>query len=238
MNILKMTKDYFVVNVKELLTIIGATLGGGVFGMVLAYIIGILIAHENYATVGTMMGLIFGSIILFFGLALGGQADFKLAVSMNRTRMSYVVARYLLSVVEIASMLVLTQLIQKFEVFLGTILAPGTETEILGTLSLQLILILTFVGPLVIMFFSIMYVMFDKKFFWVMWGVYMLGALGIPRISSAMKHNPESAAAKIGFFFQNAIDVNSVQFLITSIVLAVCLVIGNILLYRKTQVDI
>lgn len=237
MYILETIKKFIKVNIKDAIYYPLVALGGGVFGIALALIIGVAIAHEEgYATVGTMMALIFSAIWLLFGMALGGMSDFQTMVSMNRNRLSYLIAKYILTAAEIAVTLFVIFLIFKFELFLGSVISPGCEVEEFYGLSFGTQVAFVFAFPVVGMFLSIMYGIFDKKFFWVMWGVYMLCALGIPRISSAMNHNPESNAAKIGFFFQRVIDTSSVQFIVACVVGVVGLAVANYFLYRKAEI--
>ncbi len=237
MHILETVIKFIKANLKNSMYYPVAALSGGVFGIALALIIGVGIAHEEgYATIGTMMALIFSAILLIFGMALGGMSDFQIMVSMNRNRMSYLIAKYFLTAAEIAVTLFTIFLIYKFELFLGSVIAPGQEIEEFYGLSFGTQVAFVFGLPVVGMFLSIMYGIFDKKFFWVMWGVYMLCALGIPRISTAMRNHPESNAAKIGFFFQRVIDTSSVQFIVACVVGVVGLAIANFFLYRKTEI--
>ncbi len=235
MNYLKMFKSLFLCSKKDFLVYAGAVLGGGVFGTILSLAIIATTDAEGYSCVGTMLGAAFGLIVLLFGNALGGQVDFQMAIAMNRARMPYLVARYLLDALQIAFSLVLCYGIKAIERMVGNRL--GSFEDFFNP-SLGMLAAITFGLPLVILLFAVLYTKFERKFFWVMWGIYMLACLGGPRIATAMEKHPESVAAKIGFFFRDAMNLNPLAFGICSGVLVIGLIIADVLLYKKVDIKL
>ncbi len=234
-NYLKMIKQLFLNSTKEILFYVLAVLGGGLFGTVISIIIVATGEGDGYSTLGALMGAVFAGILLLFGTALGGQLDFQLSVSMNRARLPYLVAKYIVVTFEIALSLGLCYGIKAIERMVGN--ARGEFTDLFNISGV--IIALTVLGlPVILLLFAALYTKYERKFFWVLWGIYMVVALGAPRIGTAMSKHPDSTAAKIGFFFKEAIDTNTVQFAIVAVV-AVLIVAGvNVLLYKKTEVKL
>ena len=83
-----------------------------------------------------------------------------------------------------------------------------------------------------------MYVIFERKFFWAIWGIYMLFSLGIPRVTSAMKKYPDSFSAKIGQGFAALGNIGTGAWLTIGAVLTVILLIADIILYKKMEVKL
>ena len=229
------------VNFKEIFNYIGAALGGGVLGMVIAYFITLTLSTEEktgYVTLGTVFGLGLVAILLIFGQSLGGQADFYVTVSMNRARMSYLIGRYLLLVIDVLGALAACFVVNVLEMkVVGPALAKGNEVEnLLGKVSPGLIAGIAVVLPLVIIFCTAMYVMFERKFFWAMWAIYMIIALGGPRVSSAMKKSPESIPAKIGEGLNAFFNMGPVPWIIIGVFVLVAFLVADIMIYRKMEV--
>lgn len=241
MKTLKTIGQFISINFKEIFNYIGAALGGGALGMLIAYFITLTLSTEEktgYVTLGTVFGLGLVAILLIFGQSLGGQADFYVTVSMNRARMSYLIGRYLLLVLDVLAAVAACFAINVLEMkVVGPALAKGHEIEnLMGNVSPGLIIGLAVVLPLVIIFFTAMYVMFERKFFWAMWAIYMIIALGGPRVSSAMKKSPESIPAKIGEGLNAFFNMGTVPWIIIGVFMLVAFLVADIIIYRKMEV--
>lgn len=235
MKYLKMFKNLLLCSKKDFLMYGAAVLGGGVLGTILSIVIVATGEAEGYSCLGTLMGAIFGGIVLLFGNALGGQVDFQMAISMNRARMPYLVARYLLDALEIVFSLLLCYGIKAIEKMVGE---KAGYFEDLFNPSIGVLAGITFVVPLVVLLFAVLYTKFERKFFWVMWAIYMIVMIGLPRVTTAMNKHPESVAAKIGFFFRDALNLNPLAFGLCSGVLIIGIIIADVLLYKKVDIKL
>ena len=241
MKSLKTIGQFLKVNCKEVLTYIGAAFGGGALGMIIAFAITLTLSTEEktgYVTLGTVFGLGLVGVILIFAQSLGGQADFYVTVSMNRARMSYLIGRYILLVIDLVAAWISCFLINILEMkVVGPALAKGNEIEnLIEKITPGLAIGLTLVIPVVAIFCTAMYVMFERKFFWAVWAVYMIIVLGGPRISSAMKKSPESIPAKIGEGLNAFFNMGTVPWIIIGSFCLVAFLVADVIIFRKMEV--
>ena len=242
MKTLKTIGQFLAVNIKELLTYIGAAAGGGAFGIVFATAITKTVSGDepaSYATIGTILAIVFTVAVLIFSQSLGGQSDFYVTVSMNRARIPYLIGRYILVIIDILASLGVIWLVNFLErKVIGPAVSLSGEVENIVSVKPEVVLVLTFVLPLITIFCTAMYVIFERKFFWALWGVYMICALGIPRVTSAMKNRPDSIPAKIGEGFATLGNIGVGPWLIIGAVATVILLIADIMLYKKMEVKL
>ena len=240
MKSIKTIRQFLCVNIKEVLTYRGAAAAGGVFGIILATA---LVKTDSepvaYATVGTLMALIFSVAVLLFAQSLGGQSDFYVTVSMNRARIPYFIGRYILVVIDILAAFGVIELINLLE---RKVIGPAVSTDgkivKMLTFKPEIVAVVVLVVPLLTIFCTAMYVLFERKFFWVLWGVYMLCSLGIPRVASAMKKYPDSFSAKIGEGFAALGNLGVGPWVVIGAVVTIVLLIADIMLYKKMEVKL
>ena len=242
MRTLKTIGQFLCVNFKEIFTYIGAAAGGGALGILLAIAITSTVSGDepaSYATVGTVLAIVFAAAVLLFAQSLGGQADFYITVSMNRARMPYFLGRYLLVIIDVLASMGIIWIVNILELkVIGPAVSLSGEIENVLNVKPEVIVVIIFVVPLVTIFSTAMYVLFERKFFWVLWGVYMLCALGIPRISTAVKKHPDSVPAKIGEGFIALANMGVGPWIIVGVVATVGFLIADILLYKKMEVKL
>lgn len=241
MKALKTIGQVIFVNIKELYAYVGAAFGGGAIGALIALIIIKTLTDGDktgYVTLGTAFALGMVGIILIFGQSLGGQADFYVAVSMNRSRIPYLLGRYLLLVMDIFVALAGCFAVHLIETkLLGPAIAKGGEiTVLIKNISPWLVIGLALVIPLVIIFCTAMYVIFERKFFWAIWAVYMIIALGAPRIGTAMEKNPDSIPAKIGQGFEAFFSMGTLPLIVIGLVIAAIFLVADVILFKKMEV--
>ena len=242
MRTLKTIGQFLAVNIKEVVTYLVATVGGGALGILLSSALSATAGGDEpagYATVGTIMAIVFAVAVLLFAQSLGGQSDFYITVSMNRARIPYLIGRYVLVIIDILVSLGVIGLINLLELkVVGPAVSVSGEVENLVKFKPEIIAVIVFAVPVLTIFFTAMYVIFDRKFFWALWGIYMLCALGIPRIASAVEKHPESFSAKIGEGFKALAGIGAGPWLIFGAVVTVALLIADIMLYRKMEVKL
>ncbi|MBR6307654.1 MAG: hypothetical protein IKR39_03515 [Lachnospiraceae bacterium] len=241
MKTLKTIGQFIKVNINEIFTYIGGALGGGALGILIAVIIAMTLNNSEkvgYIAIGTIFALGLTAIVLIFFQALSGQADFYVTVSMNKARMPYLLGRYILLLIDIFAAFATCLVIQVLETkVIGPAIAKGREVEsLLKDLSPAVLAGISLVLPLAIIFCTAMYVLFERKFFWVMWGLYMIVAIGGPRISSAMKKNPGSIPARIGEGLSAFANMGTIPWIVLGAVLVAVFLTADIMLYKKMEV--
>jgi len=241
MKTLKTIGQFIYVNFKEIFTYLGAAFGGGVIGVI---IMSLILATTDkpieYSTIGTAFALGLTLIVFFFAQSLGGQADFYVTVSMNRARVPYFFGRYILLVIDLLAAVGAAYIVNVLEMnVIGPMLSTNGEVEqLINGVEPGLFTALILSVPLLIILFTALYVLFERKFFWVLWGLYMIGALGGPRISIAMKKNPGSIPAQIGESVMRLINMGTTAWLIIGAVTVAILLVADILIYKKMAVKL
>jgi len=240
MKALKTIGQFIVVNIKEIFTYMGAAAGGGAFGIIIATaVMKTVMEAKSYGTIGTLLAVILSIAVLLFAQSLGGQSDFYVTVSMNRARMPYLIGRYLLVVIDILSAIGVIWLVNILETkVIGPALSPTGEVENILNFKPEIVAVVIFVVPLLTIFCTAMYVIFERKFFWALWGVYMIGAIGAPRVSTAVEKHPGSFPAKIGEAFIALGNLGVGPWLVIGAVLTIILLIADIMLYKKMEVKL
>lgn len=232
MTYIKSVRQLFQVNNKSLALFLGAILGGSVIGFAFDF----LISHfsgEMIVGFGILLSGIMFAILVFFGSVFNGYSDFAYAVYNGCARTPYIFGKYIYLVIEyIASLLIFgcTYMIEAH--------FDGENVDFIGYIEgpLPKALLIIFAAPAVVMLFSALYAKFERKFFWFMWGLYMIIFIGGPRIITAMEHNPESMAAKIGFFVKKVFSFGSTESIVAAVVLFIIVVVADILIYRNVDV--
>ena len=243
MKTLKTIGQFLCVNIKEIYAYLAAPAGGGALGILLAVLLIKTVSSSekpaSYGTVGTILAVVMAVAVLLFGQSLGDQSDFYVTVSMNRARMPYLIGRYLLVIIDVLGSLGVIWLVNFLErKVIGPAISASGEVENLLYVRPEVIAAIVFIVPLLTIFCTAMYVMFERKFFWAMWGLYMICAIGIPRIGSAMKNHPESFSAKIGEGFAALGNMGAGPWIVVGVVVTAALLIADILIYRKMEVKL
>ena len=233
MNTLKMFKKNLIVEISDLQLFVLIPVIGAFFGIILATAIYFGTGREYYLEMGSLMVLVAGGFCLIFGSAFAERQSFTLAVTMGVTRGNYMFSRYLVLLLDIIITIAvcgLTVLAEKF-VF------PSAEHEAIfnpSSVNPLAAVIFCLIFPIFSMFMGMLYVKFERKFFWAMWALWMLLSLGGPRIASAMSNRPDSIPAKIGFFFVRILDESAWSAIAAGIVLVAVMTFFTVRLY-KTQ---
>lgn len=232
MNYLKTTCKIVKVNFKDILIYIAVIFGGGVFGEILDLIIS-KTSGESISGIGMVMSGMAFVILVFFGSVFGGYADFALAVYNGRARSTYLVGQYIMLVLEYTVSAGVFAVFNIIDANKG-----GADVDFIGSIPnpAPKVLAVIFGVPLIVMLFSALYAKFEKKFFWVVWVLWMALFVGGPRVLTAMEENPGSAAAKVGFTIQKALSFGSTESIIALVVIIIAIIVADILIYRNIDV--
>lgn len=233
MNTLSMIKKNFIVELKDLAGFAIIPVAGGLFGIILSTIIYFVSGREFYTELSSLMVLIIGFFCLLFGVAFAERNSFTLAVTMGVTRKNYFISRYVVLLAQI----IITIAAMVLMIGVDKLMFPGAEHESFAqfiSISPVTIVVACLIFPIFTMFMGMLYVRFDRKFFWAMWGLWMLGSLGIPRALTAMSERPDSAIAKIGFFIEDIVTASDWKLGVAGVVLLAVVLFFTVKLY-KTQ---
>lgn len=232
MNYIKAVCQSFKINKKTILLFWGVVLGGSVFGLILDLVVSYFTGEEIWG-MGIMFSGMFFGISALFGSVFSGYSDFALAVYNGRARKAYVFSKYIYLVCEYAVSVVILSATYLFEEAQATV-----PENFIGYFSHASFIIFSiiFVLPVVVLLMSALYAKFDKKFFWVMWAVWMIVMTGAPRMVSAMEDNPESTVAKIGFAIKNAVKIGTIESVIGIVAITVIVAVVTVAFYSNVDV--
>jgi len=233
MNTLNMIKKNIIVELNDILAFAAIPLAGGLFGMIISTIIYFASGKEFYMELSSFMVMIVGVFCLLFGVAFSERNSFTLAITMGVTRKNYFLSRYIVLLLQI----VLTLAAMALMIGIDKLMFPGAEHQSmlnLFSISPVTVIVVCLIFPVFSMFMGMLYVRFDRKFFWAVWGIWMLGSLGIPRALTAMSDRPDSAIAKIGFFIEDIITASDWKLGVTGVVVLAIILFFTVKLY-KTQ---
>ena len=186
-HLLKSVKQLIKINAKsELLMNVIVILCAGVFGIGLSFFI-MNIGEEGstYVQLGALMAAGFSIFIMVFAGLFSFTQDFNLAIEMGKPRKHFVPAYYLLHVLYFAISWILIIGIYQFESFLYPLIQKGAiqEMDFSGFFfnpKLRAIIILGL--PMISLTLSALVMRFSQKAFWILWALWMIGCLGIPRL--------------------------------------------------------
>lgn len=216
---------------------------GGILGIVIVLMVmkfaGV---QEDYACLGSMLSLIMGVGLLFFVGIFTISNDFNLAVSMGKTRKYFVPAKYLALIVDMIVVLLIYKLVNVVELTLYSSLYPSAVCEIAfnvmkGGSVLMLAVILAV--PALILLFGGLFMVFSTKFFWILWGLWMIGCIGGPRMLSVAVEQPDTPQGRLGTSLINWFrGISPDYFAVALFVITVAAFVGAMLLLRKQRVTV
>lgn len=234
-------KQIFQVHGSDTLTYAVIPIGGGIIGVIIVLVImAIDGTGEDYGMLGTMFAMLFGAIGLFFGGIFSVQSEFNLAISMGKTRKYFAPARYLGLVLNVVLLEAVIVLFTYLENALYPALYPGAVCELSFSGLAEnpgLIVGIAIVVPALILFLGIMLMRFTAKFFWVLWALWMFGCMGLPRISNAMLHEPDSWAGRFGLAIVDFMEKSSKAGLVSvAVVVTIAVMVVTYWLFKKQRV--
>ena len=220
----------------ELLQYLGIMLGGFVLGFVILLIIVNQSGENESATAGTMIAVILLLFVHFFSTIISFVGEFNTAVSMGATRKNFVISYAIFNMIEITVLETGLFILGNLEKTVINQLFPGIRFEIDMTEFFAWKYMAGGVIEFTILeiFFAAVLLRFGMKAFWVLWAIWMLGALLPGNISHNEKLSKEFT--KIGLMLGGKITSTGI-FVCVAFVLFVIAVIGWRIL-RKQQVTV
>lgn len=241
MRTLDMIRKNILVNKGSFITFAAIPAGAGLFGMILGIIIDSLRNEAECLEFASVFAVIGGMFCIVFGAVLEERESFTSAVTMGVARKAYIPARFVTLLLQIALTWATVILVFMLEKGIFSIIHPGAAViDLMGELNIPILplVVLSLVFPAFAMFFGILYVKFERKFFWVLWALWMLLCLGGPRISSAMREHPDSVVGKFGNALFNTEWLNGTTISIFAVVIAIILSFFTVRLYKKQDITV
>lgn len=187
---LKMTKNEFKLQFANLWQMALVVLGMFAAGEIVVAIIMAATSPDDGATLGwlfAMMGLAFW----FFCVGAQIVTGLNNAISMSRTRKSYLAAHYLVNFSFSAAMVAFVWLLGQLERLGWRLLYPGLpmEFDFSKWFGLKVAMLIVMVGVVIASFLGALIARFGKKAFWALWAIWMFAFLILPRMADNMEES-------------------------------------------------
>ena len=189
---------------------------GGVIGIIMTlFSMSMDGTGESYGKVGAFMVLVLGILFIFFTGIFSLPIDFNLAVSMGKTRKSYVPARFIILALDVLAVILIFIIFNAAEEALYTTLYPNAVCELdVGKLlhNPALIAGTIFLLPTVNLLCGALLMRFPTKFVWVLWAIWMIVFTGGPKMITAAEKKDSvfgQLGAAILWLFQGASPIKT-----------------------------
>ncbi|MBP3542927.1 MAG: hypothetical protein J6J86_01735 [Lachnospiraceae bacterium] len=198
---MKMIYEIWNLNKKDLLIILGSMAGAWLFGVILVAVIMNIPAleAEDYALIGGFMMLIVWVAVNLFVGAFTLEKQFGMAVSMGRSRKEVILTYWIIYTLNVLLEFFSIILLDKVERVLAAWLYRGVPCgfDLMPyLLDWRLILGILIVVPAVNLFLGMLIMKFQRKAFWGIWAVWMLGSIGLPKLVHFVDENVHHPVAQ------------------------------------------
>lgn len=172
----------------------------GVVGIIIAIVaMGTVGKGENYIEIGTIIAGMVTAIISLVGIGFSFYSSFQLEVGLGSTRKHFFTSFYLFSLTWGLTNGLIVILFYEMEHRLYGMLYPTAVSEVemmpfLAVLALYLAVVLPMVGISA----AVTMMRFGRIAFWIMWVIWMVGFLVIPRFLGAAEDRPRSVYGIMG----------------------------------------
>lgn len=192
-------KQVYLANKKDILIYLLVALIVGIIGIgMVILVMAVEGSGESYAQMGALMSLMISLILFFFAGIFSVGYEFNLAVSMGKTRKWFLLAEYLMLVLDIAAPMLVIIGIGFAENLLYERLYPGAECEFFIVNSLlqpKVILSIVLGGAMVVLLLGALVTRFATKAAWIVWALWMVVCIGFSKLVPVMTDTPDSALA-------------------------------------------
>lgn len=198
---MKVIYETWKLNKKDLLIILGPMAGAWLFGVIIVAVIMNVPAleAEDYALMGGFMMLIVWVAVNLFVGAFTLEKQFGMAVSMGRSRKEFILTYWIIYTLNVLLEFFSIILLDKVERVLASWLYRGMPCDfdpMPYLLDWRLILGILIVVPAVNLFLGMLIMKFQRKAFWGIWVVWMLGSIGLPRLVHFVDENAHHPVAQ------------------------------------------
>ena len=181
-----MIQKQFRVQIRDFKWYAGIVLGCFIVGNFLMWLIISVGKEQEWAALGTIFGF-FGAFGWLFGVGVQMGVGIDWPLSMGRTRLSCQVAHYAVGTVFSLMLALECWLLSFLEDHFMQWALPGMKKEfdVYAAATLPRIAGGLLAGMVVATFLGALVARFGKKAFWLLWALWMIGALGLPRVMDA-----------------------------------------------------
>lgn len=184
-------------NTKDLFNVLGAMLLGFLLGIFMVAVIVQVADADSYGIIGSMMAMIIWLAMVVLKGAISLEKQFNIAVGLGETRKEFIICQFMSmfanTVIELLVLMVLNILEKKL--WEAVYPFPCELDVVTGFFRVRSVLAVIFLAPSLTMFFGMLILKFQKKAFWFLWGFWMVGSLGLARVSDFMENNPNGTLA-------------------------------------------
>ena len=221
-----MIKKIFILEKDSILFSQAMGLGAFIFGVILMTAIARIDAEEVFQ-LGTLMAVLIGGLVsVGFGIFSYIQG-FNQAVSMGRTRRSFVLSYMVFGAVQQILICVAIFLYYQIETAMLHVLYPdlAIDNSFAQALDVRWAVLFVAAAAMAYSFFGALLLKYGKKAFWVIWAFWMAGCILPGRIVEAVKEESPSVLGVVGRWIGGtAGSLTITQWLCVGIVL--CIVLG------------
>lgn len=173
-----------------------------VFSMLLEYFMSFDTNKYVDASTVIFMG-IFCVVSLFISFSSNITRLFNLSVSMGGTRKSFIISMLTISVIKYGAMFLLGFIMHKIQ---HVVLSGKQFADINFLFEPDICIVLVFILASVEFVMGSLVLRFGLKSYWVLWGIWMVLSLLIPRIMAAMEREKDSILKSLGIWIINIIS--------------------------------
>lgn len=170
----------------EVLLILGAEAGSFLFGEILIAIAVNIANSETVLEMGTLLSLAIPLFLMLF-MGVGVLAVcFNTGISMGDTRKRLISMTFAMSFLEYLMMAGIAYLLHHLELWILRVFYAGMENEV----NLEAIFRFKYILPVCLVmvavqaFFGTLVLKFGKSAFWIIWIIYMVAVVGLPRFAN------------------------------------------------------
>lgn len=226
-------------NKSDLLMTLGSMLAGSLFGSIMVAVIMWFADADSYAVMGSMIALVIWLAIIVFTGAFSLEKRFSMAVGLGETRKSFIASQFIIMAVNTLIELLFVIMLNALEKNLGAMIykLPCEFDVVTGLFNVRRAALIVILVPVVSMFFGMLIIKFQRKAFWGIWVLWMLGSFGSSRVIQQAAHNPNGILARMIKSVVNlmeALGANGV--LLCGLLLALVLLSITVAVLRKQPV--
>lgn len=210
---MKLLKQLYRVRKMEVLLLLGVELFGFAFGYT---ILNLLIATDetvsSYLLIGTTVSIIFGLFMTPFLGIRSNMYHYNMAVSMGRTRISFIVANLLLNILECVMVFAMGGMIQIVEKKLWSLRFPDLLLKMdFSILQAKYIVAIILIIVTVELFVAALILRYRNKAFWTLWALWMIICIGPTHMSDIIKTKNSVTVRFTADSFNYLIHMNLLQ---------------------------
>lgn len=224
---------------KNLVGMLGVLAGMWLFGFILCAII--MYKSEDavdYALLGSFVMIVAWALVNMFCGAFSLEKEFGMAVSMGRTRQEFIFCYWTICTVKCIIELVCILLFDGLERVLAAELYRGLPCALdvwKELIDFRIILGAVIAIPAVNLFTGMLVMKFQKKAFWGLWVMWMLGCGGLPRALEFMMEHKENPLARALYSIQQTVISLGITggFAVAVVISVVLLVVSGAVLKKQ-----